>query len=195
MTSAGTATAGSDYLFRAGVLSFGANVVSRTFTVPIVADTLDDDDESFTVNLGTPTGGATLGDNPSATVTITDNDDGGVLEFAAHSYTTLGESGSILITVKRSGGTASGVTVDYQTLPPPDPVPSGEATPYADYTPVSGTLTFASGVLTRTFSIPIKMDTLVEGPETIGLLLSNATGGASVGAQGTATVTITDDDS
>ena len=72
-TSNGTATAGSDYTNTSGDLTFGPTVTSRTFTVPIIDDSLVEGNETFTVKLTVPTG-ATLGSPSTATVTIADND-------------------------------------------------------------------------------------------------------------------------
>jgi hypothetical protein len=78
------------------------------------------------------------------------------------------------------------VGVSYATL-------GGTATSGADYTAVSGTLNFAPGETTKTFTISILDDDYVEQPETVGLTLSNVTGGASLGT-GSATLTIVSDD-
>jgi hypothetical protein len=64
--------AAQDYVTTAGTLTFGVNETSRTITIPILADSLQEGPESFTVTLSTPTGGATLGVPVAATVTIVD---------------------------------------------------------------------------------------------------------------------------
>src|SRR5262249_27733151 len=46
----------------------------------------------------------------------------------------------------------------------------------------------------KTVTIPIRDDGRAEGNETVNLTLSNATGGAALGFQKTAVLTITDDD-
>jgi hypothetical protein len=66
----------------------------------------------------------------------------------------------------------------------------GSATAGADYTAVQGTLTFDAGVSTRTFKVPIRSDRLVEGTETILLVLSDPQGGATLGSLATATLEI-----
>ena len=71
---------------------------------------------------------------------------------------------------------------------------NGSATAGSDYTAASSTLNWADGdAAAKTFTVNITDDALVEGDETITITLSNATG-ASLGAQSTATVTITDND-
>ena len=188
-TGDGTATAGFDYTATSGMLTFGAGVTSKTFAIPIVKDTLDESDETVNLTLSDPTGGATLGTPDTAVLTIIDNDSGGVLQFSSATYS-VNEgvlSGKAVIKVTRSGGNASGVTVDYATS-------DGTATDGSDYIATSGTLTFAAGQTRRTFTIPIIGDALDEPNETVILTLSNPTGGATLGTQSTAVLTIVDND-
>src|SRR5213076_1638934 len=138
-TSNGTAAAGSDYTAKSGTLSFAAGQTSKTFTIPIINDTLHESDETVNLTLSNPTGGATLGTPDTAVLTIIDNDSGGVLQFSSATYS-VNEgvlSGKAVIKVTRSGGSASGVTVNYSTG-------DGTATAGSDYTAKSGTLSFAA---------------------------------------------------
>ena len=73
-TSNGTATAGNDYAATNGTLVFAAGDTLRSFTVPILNDSLTEGDESVILTLSHPTGGGTLGDLCVATLTITDDD-------------------------------------------------------------------------------------------------------------------------
>jgi len=73
-TANGTATAGSDYTATSGTLTFNPGVTSQTISVPIINDTTVEGNETFTVTLSGPTGGATSGIPSSATVTIIDDD-------------------------------------------------------------------------------------------------------------------------
>ena len=73
-TANGTATAGSDYTAASGTLNWAAgDGGSKTITVSITGDAIDEPDETFTVTLSNATGGAALG-TPAATVTIVDDD-------------------------------------------------------------------------------------------------------------------------
>jgi Calx-beta domain len=73
-TSDGSATAGSDYTATSGTLTFAAGETNKSFTVPILNDTVHEDGESFTVALANPAGGTSLGGQSSATVAIADDD-------------------------------------------------------------------------------------------------------------------------
>jgi hypothetical protein len=186
-TSAGSATAATDYTERSGTLSFGPGVTTQTLTVPITQDSLDESNETVTLTLSVPTGGAVLGTRSTASLTIQDDDVAGALQFSSATYT-LTEAGSVAtITVTRSGGAAGGVPVAYATS-------NGTATAGTDYTAASGMLTFAAGVMSQTFAIPITNDVLDEANETVLLALSSPGGGATLGVQSTATLTITDND-
>jgi glucose/arabinose dehydrogenase len=68
-----TATAGSDYVARAGTLTFGDGVTSQVISIPILDDSLVEGNEVFGVAVDNPTG-ATLRAPRTAQVTIVDND-------------------------------------------------------------------------------------------------------------------------
>lgn len=72
-TSNGTAGANSDYTATSGTLTFAANETSKSFTVPILNDTLDENDETVILTLSNATN-ATLGAPTNATLTIVDDD-------------------------------------------------------------------------------------------------------------------------
>ncbi|MBF2085060.1 DUF4347 domain-containing protein [Thermoleptolyngbya sp. C42_A2020_037] len=69
----GTAQAGSDYLARSGTLTFAPGQTAQTISIPIINDTLIEDNESFSVVLSNPTGGV-LGSQTASVITILDND-------------------------------------------------------------------------------------------------------------------------
>jgi hypothetical protein len=73
-TSAGSATAGSDYADTSGTLSFGPGEDSKSFTVPVTSDSTHEGNETFQVTLSNAGGGASLGSPAGGTVTITDDD-------------------------------------------------------------------------------------------------------------------------
>jgi hypothetical protein len=61
-TANGTATAGSDYQARTGTVTFPAGITSRNITVTVVGDSNVEPNETFNVNLSSPSG-ATIADN------------------------------------------------------------------------------------------------------------------------------------
>jgi hypothetical protein len=68
----------------------------------------------------------------------------------------------------------------------------GTATSSLDYRAAAGTLTFRQGITSLTFKVPILKDTVVEGPETVNLALTQLPGQPPLGAASNATLTIED---
>ncbi len=189
-TSNGSATAGSDYTAASGTLSWAdGDTAAKTFTVSIINDTLQEGDETVNIALSNATGGASLGTPGSAVLTIVDDDQPGTLSFELGSYSVSEGGGSITINVTRTAGSVGAVDVSYATS-------DGSATTAGnDYTATSGTLSWIDGdTASKSFTVTILQDTVVEGDETVNLTLSSATGGASIGGTNPVTLTIVDDD-
>jgi hypothetical protein len=75
-TQAGSATAGSDFESASGTLTWtDGDASSKPLTVTILNDGTDESNETFTLSLSSPGGGASLGTPAQATVTILDDDD------------------------------------------------------------------------------------------------------------------------
>jgi Ca2+-binding RTX toxin-like protein len=72
-TSAGTATAGTDYTTTSGTLSFAPNDMTENISVPVSGDLVDEANETFTVILSNASGGTTLTDGQGIG-TITNDD-------------------------------------------------------------------------------------------------------------------------
>ncbi len=186
-TGDGSAEGEFDYAPTIGTLTFPANVTSQTFTIGIVSDTIDETNETFEVRLDSPGGGASLGTKNVATVSITDNDTGGEIRLSASAYRFSETNEEAVITIARSGGTASGVTVDVI-------ISDLTATGGEDYTASIETVEFEAGATTASFSILLNDDSIPEGDETFRIDLSNATGGGVLGRGTNAIVTIVDDE-
>jgi hypothetical protein len=101
------------------------------------------------------------------------------------------------ITVTRVGDTSGAAMVNYATSDTAGlqscATINGRASERCDYVTSVGTLRFAGGEASKTFSIPLINDVHVEGPETFTVTLSNAVG-ATLGPTASATVTIADND-
>jgi Ca2+-binding RTX toxin-like protein len=70
-TANGTALAGSDYTATTGTLTFTPGVTSQTISIPILNDSVNEANETFTLKLTSPTN-AILGGTATVTTTITD---------------------------------------------------------------------------------------------------------------------------
>ena len=138
----------------------------------LVDDGLPEGNETVNLTLSNPTGGATLGTPRAAVLTILDDEVG--LRFSAPTYTVNENGGLATITVVRTGPTASPVSVNYATS-------DGSAIAGTDYTQRSGTLSFAAGVTSQVFTVPILNNTRVNGNRTVTLALGSPGGGALLG--------------
>ena len=184
VTADGTAT-GSDYTATSGTLSFAGGTASgSTQSIPVALsnDGLDEDDETFTLALSSPTG-ATLGTPTTHAVTIGDDDPPPSLSTSDCSVTE--GTTSCTFTVSLSAVSGKTVSVNYVTA-------GGTAASGVDYQATSGTLTIQPGHASAAVSVPIFPDNLDENDESFSLSLSGASN-ASI-ADGTGVGTIVDDD-
>jgi hypothetical protein len=180
-----TAAAGIDYVAANGTLSFAPGETSKQLTVQVNGDLDVETNESFRVVLYGAVN-TTIADG-NAIGGIHDDDNPGKFGFSAASYDVNEGAGGKIILVHRTDGIGGTVTVDYATTN------SGTATANTDFTPVSGTLTFLEGEETKTFIVSVFDDQTAEQTETINLILSNPTGGATLGTS-SALINIADND-
>ena len=99
-----------------GLLPFAANQTIRSFTIPVVNDTLAEGPETVLLQLSSPDRRALLGPRQSAVLTIVDNDAGGAFKFSAASYSASEAAPTANVTVTRSGGSASNGRVRIRTV-------------------------------------------------------------------------------
>jgi hypothetical protein len=187
-TKDGTAVSNLDYKPKRGTLSFAPGVRRRDISVVITNDAIVETNESFSVCLENVTGeGAFLGARTTTEVAITDDDFGGAFAFGAAAYSFFESNRFAIVNLRRSGGMAGGVSVRVETE-------DGSAQAGTDYVSLSTTLEFAAGETSRPVSIRLYDDAVVETNRTFVLHLSDATGGARIGAVSNTTVTIRNDD-
>ena len=183
----GTAASGTDYAaITGGTLTFPPGTTSRTITVSVMGDVLNEGDETIVVTLSNVRNAAI--DTATGTGTITDDDSGPKLSIDSPRVAE-GNSGSttLTFTVTLSEALTEQVTVDYADAG------TGTATPGTDYAAIpAGALTFAAGTTSQTFNVSVTGDVLDEADETVAVTLSNAVN-AAIGAA-TGTGAITDDD-
>ena len=170
-TADGTATAGADYTATAnGTATFPAGTTTQTITVPTLADSLNEPDETITVTLTNPstgtriltaTGTGTIKDNPRPTITVADAE-------------ATERSGTISFTARLSHPSNQRIDVSYQTGD--DTATSGING--RDYSPATGRFTFLPGSTTYNVDITVSADYIDEGTETFYLDFSNPTANA-----------------
>ncbi len=184
-TSDVSAVSNQDYQPLAESFYLEPGETSKSLAIEINPDYRVEPDETFSVGLSNPSNAGLA--NNQATVTITDDDAGGTIQFSDASLSVSENVGSVRITISRANGTASDVGFKVKTV-------AGTATEFEDYAPISGTLFFGANETSKIVSIPIINDALNENTETFSIVLENATGGATLGAQANITVSILDND-
>jgi hypothetical protein len=167
-TADGTAVATDDYTPSSGTETFLAGQQTRYVTIPIVGDTADESDETFTLNLSNPSGVALP--DPQAAGTIVD-DEGAPAVSVSDAEVTEGDAGTVSATfnlvLSNAGGSAS--TVEYATS-------DGSATAPADYQAASGSVNFAAGqVGPKAVTVAVKGDDWNEAAEDFIVTLSSPT--------------------
>src|SRR5262249_5206404 len=150
-----------------GTLVFAPGETTKTITVPVYGDRLGEYDESFYVNI--TSADAHTGYYPS-TGTILDDEP----RVSVNSATIVeGNQGTkrMTFTVTLSLAYDQTVTVNYYTED--DSAKAGE-----DYIATSGTLTFAPGETSKTFTVVIKGDRMREPDESFYVWLSDCSSNA-----------------
>ena len=184
-TANGTAVAPGDYTAASGALTFGATELSKTLTVTINNDNVDEaDQESFAVNLTNPPI-VTQGTTPPATITITDNDAAPTVSIT--NATVDEAAGTATLTVNLSRPSERSPQIAWATA-------NGTAVAPGDYSAASGTLTFGATELSKTFTVTINNDNVDEADqESLSVNLINPLI-VTQGSTPPATITITDND-
>jgi subtilisin-like proprotein convertase family protein len=178
-TENGTAVAPGDYAAMSGVLSFAPGDATKTITVLVNGDEVFEADETFAVNLSSPTG-ATISDgeglgtieNDDAPPTLTINN-------VSHAEGNFGPTAFIFTVTKSSSNSAA--TVDFTTA-------NGTATEPGDYSAANGTVSFAEGEATKTITVLVNGDTTFEPNETVFVNLSNPSGATIADGEGQGTI-------
>jgi hypothetical protein len=179
-TSAGTATAGTDYVTGSGSRSIAAGSTTATFAVTVNGDLVDEANETFTVTLSNP-GNATIADG-SGQGTITDDDAAPTLSINDVSVTE-GNAGTTnaTFTVTLSAASGQAVTVDWATA-------NDDAVQPSDYAAAWGTLTFTPGDTSETIAVTVNGDLVAELDETFRVTLSAPSNAGLGDAQGVGTI-------
>ena len=187
-TTGDTATSDTDFTAASDTLTFMPGEMEKTITVETTEDTTDEDDETFTLTLSSPSN-VTLAADPTATGTIKDNDDPPMLSVAGGS---AAEGSAVTFTVTLSAVATADVTATWTAS-----LETGDTATAADFTDLSaatGMVTVTKGQTTATFTVATAQDTTDEENETFTVTLSTPSSNATLAADPTATGTINDDD-
>jgi hypothetical protein len=175
-----TAKAGEDYVPTAGTLEFAAGDKVKYVTIPILNDSVAEADEAFYVGFDDSTRGW-IG---AVKILILDNDRSPGVQFESASYWVMADEGALTLRLVRNNDLDHGAfTVDYRTQ-------DGTAVAGQDYVAMVGTLTFAPGELVQSLTIPVLTDGLAEWDREFSVALVNPTGGAFLGTNATARITL-----
>ena len=186
----------NDFQAASGTLTFAPGEVTQTFTVQTNVDGVYEGAETFTVTLSNNSEGSEIL-QPTGTGTILDGSSETV--FSVDSVEVL-EGGVMTFTITREGDAEFPQTVDFATS-----IEAGDTAEANDFNAVSGTVTFAPGETSQTFTVQTNVDAVYEGDETFTVTLSNNSEGSTIGdgtgvgtiidGQSVPTVTITGPDS
>ncbi len=192
-TMDGSATSGSDYVPKSGIAMIPAGAISTSIAIQVNGDTILEPDETFFSTLSNPVNVTIAKAQGIGTIL---NDDAAI-QFDSASYTVNEGLPRVDITLTRSGDTTSAAKVNYATNDSAGltncNVINGVASPRCDYTNTLGTMSFAAGEVSKSFSVAIVDDAYSEGTETFTISLNNPSG-AILGVRSTATATILDND-
>ena len=182
----GSATAGADFVSTTANTTIVAGTTMATATIGILDDNLDELNETTTVMLLSASGEATISaTNGSAILTIVD---AGVPLVSIAPSTVAEGNVNALPVVATDIAPAVDVVVTYVTIA------AGSATAGLDFTSTTAVATILAGTTTTTAPVGILEDSLDELNETFVVKLLTATNSAISSTNGSATVTIVDDD-
>jgi subtilisin family serine protease len=180
-TANGTATAGSDYVASSGTLTFAPGETTKTINVTINGDTTFEANETYFVNLSSPSN-ATLNDSQGSGTIV--NDDTNPVGVSINDVSiTEGNRNTknAIFTVRLSNALSNAVTVNFATA-------NGSAAAGSDYTATSGSVRIRAGNTRATISVAIRGDTTVEANETFFVNITSVSGTNILDGQGVGTI-------
>src|SRR5690606_33518217 len=113
------------------------------------------------------------------------------VQFAAAEYDFNENDGTVTIDVVREGNTSRALSVRYGLG---TYTGTNAAVVNEDFFPFSGTVSFASGQTSRSFTVRLRDDAVVEPDETLVMELSLPSSGAVLGTNAVAALNIIDND-
>ena len=170
-------------------VTFHPGETSKTLTFAATQDTVDDDDESVKLALGTmPDTWITAGARTESTVGIIDDDDPFVTVTYGQSSYDVAEGGTQEVTVSLSADPERTLIIPIETTE------QGGGSP-ADYSGVPTSLTFNSGETSASFTVTVTDDDVDDDDERVLLEFGTMPDErVSAGVHAEASLTIDDDD-
>ncbi len=177
------AAIGADFVGGAlpsGTVTFLPGQDSQSISFSIAGDTLVEPNESYTVSLSVPAGPTSLGFFSFVSGTI-QNDDGAILSLLTGPSLNEGNSGSTAFnfTVTRSGDLGIAASADWAVVSSGF-LTAADAGDFPGGILPSGTVSFAAGETSKTITVQVAGDTLLETTEPFNLVLSNPSSGAAI---------------
>ena len=176
LSGADAATPDVDYVSRGGTLTILAGAVEASIHVAALPDGEVEEPERFQLRLSNPSAGLLA---PETAI--------GIINDVAPSKLAVSDPGAdegepLNFVVSLDEASTAVVTVDYTTADGTAKLADG------DYTPASGSLTFAPGVTALTVPVATLLDFAVEQDETVQLVLSAPGNASIVDERGTGTI-------
>ncbi|MFA6018357.1 MAG: Calx-beta domain-containing protein [Patescibacteria group bacterium] len=182
---AGTATADIDYTPISTTVTFDPGETLKTANVIINNDTLDENNEIFSLHLA-DFNNVIAGTYTAVTYTITDNDSAPTVSWTSASQSILEDDTTITLTAQLSSASGLLISVPFES--------SGLATGAGiDYSIATSPVTISPGSTTANIAITIIEDSIVEPDETIIVTMGPPTN-ASQGSTTVHTASILRDD-
>jgi hypothetical protein len=165
-TSDGSAVAGTDYNSASGTLTFTPGVVSKTVPVTVNPTSVAHANRYFSVSLSAPTNATIV--SGTGTGTLVDDAVAPYVTVNNPSVASGSTSTTMTFTVTLTSPTPNPVTVNYATS-------NNSAVGGSQYTPTTGSLTFAPGTTVQSVPVTILPDTVKTSNLSFYLNLSSPT--------------------
>lgn len=165
-TADGTAVDTNDYTNASGTVSIPPGDLCADVLITVSNDSVDENNEDFTLTLSAPTSGFTIADG-TATATITNDDSPPTVNLSLSTGSTS-EGSTVVATATLSSLSGHNVSMSFAVAA------SGSVTFRGDdYGLSAGTISIPAGATTGTVSITITDDNRIEGAETFSATLSS----------------------
>ncbi|MEL7059148.1 MAG: Calx-beta domain-containing protein [Acidobacteriota bacterium] len=169
-TIPGSALEGEDFREAQGTVTIPAGQRQATISVAVIGDDLEEDEETFFVDLTNPDGVVLRDRRGEATIV---DDDGGLAQLVvSDAEVQEGDVGStfLVFEVALNRPVDGPVVASFTTVEDPES-PTQAATPGQDFRPTEGQLTLPPGETTTTVSVEVFGDRIDEPDETLLLRL------------------------